>query len=78
MLLAAGNRPDLREAEAEGRAEPEERAQRNCTDPQSRIMRGGDAACRQGCNAQAALDGKHQIIVAAMLLTTMAAAAPLC
>jgi transposase len=84
LQTAAGRQRAIREAlaalqqeaKAEGRAEPEERAQRNFTDPESRIMRGGDGAFIQGYNAQAAVDAKHQIIVAAML-TPMAADAPL-
>ena len=47
-------------------AKPEPKAQRNFTDPESRIMM--DGATRgfvQGYNAQAAVDSKAQIIVAA-------------
>ena len=44
---------------------PKERAQRNFTDPESRIMIGGDKAFIQGYNAQAAVDESSQIIVAA-------------
>jgi transposase len=84
LRTAVGRRQAIREAmaalEAEARAagdeEPEERAQRNFTDPESRIMRGGDGAFIQGYNAQAAVDAKHQIIVAAML-TPQASDAPL-
>ena len=42
---------------------PEPTAQRNFTDPESRIMLGRDGFI-QGCNGQAAVDGKHQVIVA--------------
>ncbi len=42
---------------------PEPSAQRNFTDPESRIMLGRDGFI-QGYNGQAAVDGKHQIIVA--------------
>ena len=65
-----------REAEEEGREEPPDKAQRNFTDPESRIMRSGEGAFIQGYNAQAAVDAKDQIIVAAML-TPMAADSPL-
>lgn len=44
---------------------PKERVQRNFTDPESRIMIGGDKAFIQGYNAQAAVDESSQIIVAA-------------
>jgi transposase len=84
LRTAVGRRTAIREAmaaleeeaRAAGREEPEERAQRNFTDPESRIMRGGDGGFIQAYNAQAAVDAKHQIIVAAML-TPMAADAPL-
>ena len=42
---------------------PDPAAQRNFTDPQSRIMLGRDGFI-QAYNGQAAVDGKHQIIVA--------------
>ena len=42
---------------------PTEKAQRNFTDPQSRIMKTGDGFV-QGYNAQAVVDEAHQIIVA--------------
>ena len=84
LQTAAGRRRAIREAmdalereaKEQGKEEPEGRAQRNFTDPESRIMRSGDGAFIQGYNAQAAVDAKHQIIVAAML-TPMAADAPL-
>ena len=41
---------------------PEDRAQRNFTDPESRIMKTKDGFI-QGYNAQAAVDAQHQIIV---------------
>lgn len=44
-------------------AEPEPKAQRNFTDPESRILKTKDGFM-QGYNAQAAVDGKAQIIVA--------------
>jgi hypothetical protein len=43
--------------------EPKANAQRNFTDPDSRILKGGDGWI-QGYNCQAAVDGDHQIIVA--------------
>lgn len=45
---------------------PEPTAQRNFTDPESRIMLGRDGFI-QGYNGQAAVDGKHQVIVAQRL-----------
>lgn len=75
---AAGERRRREEAEArrkaEGRkkngrtpappkAEPESKAQRNFTDPESRILKTKDGYI-QGYNAQAAVDGAAQIIVA--------------
>jgi len=45
---------------------PEEKAQRNFTDPQSRIMPGpGGKQFEQAYNAQAAVDSSNQVIVAA-------------
>lgn len=44
-------------------AEPDGKAQRNFTDPESRILKSKDGFI-QGYNAQAAVDGAHQIIVA--------------
>ena len=44
---------------------PEPKAQRNFTDPDSRIMKNSDKAFRQAYNAQAAVDSAYQIIVAA-------------
>lgn len=46
--------------------EPKGTAQHNFTDPESRIMKGRDGFI-QGYNAQAAVDGAHQIIVAQAL-----------
>jgi transposase len=56
-----------REAKAAGKEEPKEKAQRNFTDPESRIMKGSEGAFIQGYNAQAAVDAEKQIIVAATL-----------
>ena len=47
-------------------AEPGGKAQRNFTDPESRILKTKDGYI-QGYNAQAAVDGDHQIIVAQTL-----------
>ncbi len=43
---------------------PEGKAQRNFTDPESKIMKSADKAFIQAYNAQAAVDSKTQIIVA--------------
>jgi len=56
-------------------ARPTPRAQRNFTDPDSRIMKNSDKAFVQAYNAQAAVDVESQIIVAARL-TNQAADAP--
>ena len=57
------------QAEAEGRrppGAPDDRAQRNFTDPESRIMPGpGGGDFQQSCNCQAVVDRAHQVIVAA-------------
>ncbi|WP_324668725.1 transposase [Geochorda subterranea] len=73
------------EAEAKGRryrsrrdpaqARPSPKAQRNFTDPDSRIMKDPDGRFIQGYNAQAVVDTESQIIVAADL-TNQAADAP--
>lgn len=53
----------------EKEAKPEAKAQRNFTDPDSRIMvDGATKGWVQGYNAQAAVDDAHQIIVAADLV----------
>jgi transposase len=57
-----GEACDPAEAEPAG-ATPAAKAQRNFTDPQSRIMKTKDGFI-QGYNAQAAVDADHQIIVA--------------
>ncbi len=48
---------------------PEGKAQRNFTDPDSKIMKGADKAFVQAYNAQAAVDSKAQIIVAHDVIT---------
>jgi len=45
--------------------QPKPKAQRNFTDPESRIMKNGDKAFVQGYNCQAAVDADSQMIVAA-------------
>lgn len=52
------------------KTEPEGKAQRNFTDPQSRILKTKDGYI-QGYNAQAAVDGEAQIIVAHGLVAGM-------
>lgn len=55
--------------------QPKEKTQRNFTDPESRIMKGGDGAWVQGYNAQATVDTAQQVIVACEV-TDCAADAP--
>ena len=47
----------------DGAGNPKPQAQRNLTDPDSHILKGGDGWI-QGFNCQAAVDGDHQVIVA--------------
>lgn len=54
---------------------PKDKAQRNFTDPDSRIMKGGNGEWVQGYNGQAAVDKDNQVIVACDL-TNQAADAP--
>jgi transposase len=51
---------------APAKQEPDGKAQRNFTDPESRVLKTKDGYI-QGYNAQAAVDGDHQIIVAQTL-----------
>jgi len=60
---------------APSRETPQDRAQYNFTDPQSRIMKDADGAFIQAYNAQVAVDAHRQIIVAADV-TNQAADAP--
>jgi hypothetical protein len=55
------------EARAAGQAAPEPKAQRNFTDPESRIMRKCGKEYVQAYNAQAAVDSEAQVIVAQSL-----------
>jgi hypothetical protein len=60
-----------KEAACEGKAKtdrPGPKAQRNFTDPDSRIMLSSDKAFIQAYNAQAAVDGDSQVIVAAEVI----------
>jgi transposase len=64
---AAGKDEDtvaLRAAEAGAWAVPKPAAQRNFTDPESRIMKTADGWFHQCFNAQAVVDEDHQVIVA--------------
>ena len=57
-------------AEASGKGDgiPSPKAQRNFTDPESRIMPNADKAFIQAYNAQLAVDAAHQVIVAATVV----------
>lgn len=55
--------------------EPEAKAQRNFTDPDSRIMRGSDKQFLQAYNAQVTVDAESQVILAEMV-TNQAADSP--
>ncbi len=54
-----------RQRKGKGPSTPLPKAQRNFTDPESRIMLNGDKAFVQAYNAQLAVDADHQVIVAA-------------
>jgi hypothetical protein len=56
-----------RSAEAGKKAVPKPKAQRNFTDPESKIMKTADGSFHQCFNAQAVVDAEHQVIVAADL-----------
>lgn len=56
-------------------AQPDPKAQRNFTDPESRIMKTSDGSFHQCYNGQAVVDESHQIVVAADI-TTCAADTP--
>lgn len=62
----AAGRKKTGKTPAPPKAEPDGKAQRNFTDPESRILKTKDGYI-QGYNAQAAVDGTHQIIVAQTL-----------
>jgi transposase len=62
-------------AAAEKKAVPHPKAQRNFTDPDSRIMKTSDGSFHQCYNGQAVVDQEHQVIVAADL-TQCASDAP--
>lgn len=64
-----------RKVEDPEQVNPQDRAQRNFTDPESRIMKSGTGEWIQGYNGQAAVDRDHQVIVACDL-TDQAADAP--
>ena len=67
--LEAEARAEAEQAESEGHNHPgvpDEKAQRNFTDPDSRIMPGpGGRDFQQSYNCQAVVDSEHQVIVAA-------------
>ena len=46
---------------------PDDKAQKNFTDPESRIMLSAEKSFVQGYNAQAAVDSEYQVVVAAMV-----------
>jgi transposase len=58
---------EARERSGDPDAVPEAKAQRNFTDPESRIMRSKPDGFIYGYNAQAAVDEGHQVIVATTL-----------
>jgi len=53
------------EAKAQGKEAPESKAQRNFTDPDSRIMLSSDKAFVQAYNCQAVVDAESQVILVA-------------
>ena len=64
---ARGRRPEWERRGGQPRAcgEPEDKS--NFTDPDSAIVKTGAEGFRQCCNAQVAVDGEHQLIVATEL-----------
>lgn len=62
-------RSQQRRAETPTKTEPDGKAKRNFTDPESRILKTKDGYI-QGYNAQAAVDGAHQTIVAQTLTSS--------
>ena len=65
-----GEDADTEEANAQAAAEkvvPKPKAQRNFTDPDSKIMKTSDGSFHQCYNGQAVVDAEHQIIIAADL-----------
>lgn len=80
LQTAEGRREAIRKAmkelkqraQEEGKEKPDPKAQMNFTDPESRIMKGGDGAFIQGYNGQAAVDASSQVIVAATLTNSPA------
>jgi transposase len=56
-----------RVAQAREKAAPKPKAQRNFTDPESKIMKTADGSFHQCFNGQAVVDAEHQVIVAADL-----------
>ena len=58
------------EAKAKGKDEPEAKAQRNFTDPDSRIMVSSDKAFIQAYNCQAAVEADSQVILLAQVSQT--------
>lgn len=63
-LRAAGRTPRMPDPDAEPPT-PKPSAQRNFTDPESKIMKTSDGAFQQCFNAQAVVDSRAQVIVAA-------------
>jgi len=55
---------EAKAAEAAEKAAPKPKAQRNFTDPQSKIMKTSDGSFHQCYNAQAVVDAEQQVIVA--------------
>lgn len=58
--------------DAAARARPEDKAQRNFTDPDARIMKTSDGSFHYCYNAQTIADADHQVIVATRLTNTSA------
>ena len=73
VVLEAEALAEAEQAESKGRNHPgmpDDKAQRNFTDPDSRIMPGpGGRDFQQSYNCQAVVDNAHQVIVAARATT---------